>query len=366
MIARETPGYVGADLKSLMVQASQIAIDEFWQQHFANVEDFLAGECPSTDKLEVTNEHYIAALPLVQPSAKRAGFATPPDVTFSQIGALAGIQKQLMSLLHPLRFPSMYLHFRLPAPSGLLLWGPPGCGKTLLAKALANQTCSSFISIKGPELLNKYVGESEAGVRRVFERARSARPCIIFFDEMDALVPIRDGGEGSSVSNRVVNALLTEMDGLQSRDGVFVVGATNRPDIIDPAILRPGRLDKKLYVSLPTPEERIDILQTICKLKPLSPEVDLPLLGKDPRMTRFSGADLDLLVREAATIAIEKIISSRESTEVTTTPDVVMEDRSHWSISSADFEEALCKARPSVREEDLRVFEEIRMKYETA
>jgi ribosome biogenesis ATPase len=170
----------------------------------------------------------------------------------------------------------------LAASTGVLLYGPPGCGKTLVAKATANEAQANFISIKGPELLNKYVGESERAVRTLFARARAASPCVLFFDELDSLAP-RRGGEGNQASERVVNQLLTEMDGLESRSATFVVAATNRPDMIDPAMLRPGRLDKLLYVPLPPPDGRAAILKTLTRKTPLAPEVDVDAIAFSSR-----------------------------------------------------------------------------------
>ncbi|CAM9973678.1 unnamed protein product, partial [Phaeothamnion confervicola] len=205
--------------------------------------------------LFVTMDDFVAAVGKVQPSAKREGFATAPDVSWRDVGALAAVREELeLSLLEPIACPERYVRLGLRMPAGVLLYGPPGCGKTLLAKAIANESGANFISVKGPELLDKYVGESERAVRQVFQRAGASSPCIIFFDELDALCPRRggDGGGGGSmgsgggggggVSERVVNQLLTEMDGLEARRGVFVVAATNRPELTDAAMLRPGRL----------------------------------------------------------------------------------------------------------------------------
>merc|ERR1712039_44576 len=184
---------------------------------------------------------------------------------------------------------------------GVLLFGPPGCGKTLLAKAVANASGANFIAVKGPELLNKYVGESEKAVRLVFQRALTSSPCVIFFDELDALVP-RRSAEGSSSAERVVNQMLTEMDGTQQRAQVYVIAASNRPDIVDPAMLRPGRLDRLLYVPLPSEVGRVEILQAHVSKLPLADDVDLPALAREAE--GFSGADLAALAREAAMLAI--------------------------------------------------------------
>ncbi len=318
LLARKTPGFVGADVRSLLKEAAVIAINRIFRTGLlgggtgggggdgiarvsedgqqAEVEEALShlanggtadeetngsdrlrvaimgdeksnadGECGSRNDvrsiipltseqllpLYVTMSDFLLAISHVQPSSKREGFATVPDVSWGDIGALANIREELtLSVLEPISHPERFEALGLPLPAGVLLYGPPGCGKTLLAKAIAKESGANFISVKGPELLDKYVGESERAVRVVFERARTSSPCIIFFDELDSLCPKRgsDGGSGGGgVSERVVNQLLTEMDGLDSRRSVFVIAATNRPELIDPAMLRPGRLDKLLY-----------------------------------------------------------------------------------------------------------------------
>lgn len=246
-------------------------------------------------QLSVEMRDFEQALKKVQPSSKREGFVTVPNTTWDDIGALTSVREKLrVSVVEPIRNPQLFKTMGLSMPAGVLLYGPPGCGKTLLAKAVSNESRANFISIKGPELLNKYVGESERGVRQVFERARASSPCVIFFDEIDALCPKRyfhgyimicrgmDGGS-SGVSERMVNMLLTEMDGLEDRKQVFVIAATNRPDIIDPAMLRPGRLDQLLLVPLPSKEDRLDILRTITKKTPLADDVNLEKIAQDAR-----------------------------------------------------------------------------------
>ncbi|NXU43907.1 NVL protein, partial [Drymodes brunneopygia] len=296
-LARLTPGYVGADLMALCREAAMgtvnrvlITSEEHGRNHthsggnpaegnlgigadildeLQRLLDLLKEQDPLPEeqlqKLCIEMNDFIVALSSVQPSAKREGFVTIPDVTWADIGALEDVREELtMAILAPVRNPEQFKALGLTTPAGVLLAGPPGCGKTLLAKAVANESGLNFISVKGPELLNMYVGESERAVRQVFQRARNSAPCVIFFDEVDALCPRRSDRE-SGASVRVVNQLLTEMDGLENRQQVFIMAATNRPDIIDPAILRPGRLDKTLYVGLPPPEDRLAILKTITK-----------------------------------------------------------------------------------------------------
>lgn len=243
-----------------------------------------------------------------------------------------------MSIVEPIINPEMFKRVGLSAPAGVLLYGPPGCGKTLVARAVSNESKANFISIKGPELLNKYVGESEKAVRQLFKRAKSSAPCVIFFDELDSLVPKR-GQEGNHSSERVVNQLLTEMDGLEDRTGVFVIAATNRPDIIDPAMLRPGRLDKLLYVPLPTDEDRLQILKTVSKNLPIDSDVQLRQIALSDLCEGFSGADLSSLVREAQMSAL------KESMEKGNCDGDIM-------ITQKDFQTALSKVFPSVSKKD--------------
>ncbi|KAH9930123.1 P-loop containing nucleoside triphosphate hydrolase protein [Fomitopsis serialis] len=334
-LAKATPGYVGADLTALTGAAGIVSVKRIFQQisdgtlvlpediqqqlasidgdvtmqvdvpaaevepqaltaqgkpiPFANIElstpaassilDFLrAHPFPLTpaqlSPLCITSADFHAALKHVQPSAKREGFATVPDVTWADVGALHATREELhMAIVQPIRRPELFRSVGVEQACGVLLWGPPGCGKTLLAKAVANESRANFISVKGPELLNKYVGESERAVRQVFSRARASAPCVIFFDELDALVPRRDDALSES-SARVVNTLLTELDGLDARRAVYVIAATNRPDMIDPAMCRPGRLDKLLYVDLPSAEERGEIVRTLVRKVPLGDEAE--------------------------------------------------------------------------------------------
>uniref|UniRef100_W5KPH2 Nuclear VCP like n=1 Tax=Astyanax mexicanus TaxID=7994 RepID=W5KPH2_ASTMX len=318
-------------------------------------EEQLAGLC-------ILMDDFKASLASVQPSAKREGFATVPDVTWDDIGALQDIREELtMAILAPVRSPEQFKALGLSAPAGVLLAGPPGCGKTLLAKAVANESGLNFISVKGPELLNMYVGESERAVRQVFQRGRNSAPCVIFFDEIDALCPRRSGHE-SGASVRVVNQLLTEMDGLETRRQVFIMAATNRPDIIDPAVLRPGRLDKTLYVGLPPPADRHAILLTITKggMKPrLESDVSLEAIASDERCDCFTGADLSALVREASVNALKSHLSSKTPlthTEHTFSSGSVKDIR----VSRQNFEEAFKKVRPSVSKKDQLMYEKLR------
>ena len=326
-LAKMTPGFVGADINDLVSTAGSAAIKRLLDHLKAQAIEMDAGDEsaqvsakvqdlrrlikhakePLIDAIEpisITMEDFQVALPKIQPSSKREGFATVPETTWADIGALGPVREELLTaIVEPIRSPEKYKRVGITAPTGVLLWGPPGCGKTLLAKAVANESKANFISVKGPELLNKYVGESERAVRQVFARARSSIPCVIFFDELDALVPRRDDALSES-SARVVNTLLTELDGLSNRQGIYVIAATNRPDIIDPAMLRPGRLETLLFVDLPSKDERVEILQT------LSRNLSIPYADAIANIARscndFSGADLESLLRHAGYSAIKR------------------------------------------------------------
>ncbi|KAL7525775.1 hypothetical protein ACHAXR_001829, partial [Thalassiosira sp. AJA248-18] len=310
--------------------------------------------------LYVTMSDFLSAVPHVQPSSTREGFATVPGVSWNDIGALSNIREELtLSVLEPISHPERFEALGLPLPAGVLLYGPPGCGKTLLAKAIANESGANFISVKGPELLDKYVGESERSVRVVFERARSSSPCIIFFDELDSLCPKRgsDAGGGGGVSERVVNQLLTEMDGLDSRRSVFVIAATNRPELIDPAMLRPGRLDKLLYVPLPSPDDRYSILRALSTKIKLGPDVDLHSIAHNHHATGFSGADCAALLREAGLAVLRDGVLSRTSHE---SGDRSVEKETSMQITAHHFRYAFEHVLPSVSKKDQARYDKLR------
>ncbi|XP_050981964.1 nuclear valosin-containing protein-like [Labeo rohita] len=370
-LARLTPGYVGADLMALCREAAMTAVNRILLQPNreddtppkADLEQLLSllkkNESLSEEQLSalcVLMSDFRTSLAKVQPSAKREGFATVPDVTWEDVGALQDIREELnMAIMAPIHNPEHFRALGLSAPAGVLLAGPPGCGKTLLAKAVANESGLNFISVKGPELLNMYVGESERAVRQVFQRGRNSAPCVIFFDEIDALCPRRSEHE-SGASVRVVNQLLTEMDGMENRKQVFIMAATNRPDIIDPAVLRPGRLDKTLYVGLPPPTDRHAILVTITKggTKPLlDSDVNLEEIAHDARCENFTGADLSALVREACVNALRIHLSSKPAQTHT---EPVKDIR----VSRVHFEDAFKKVRPSVSKKDQLMYEKLK------
>ncbi|XP_061481055.1 nuclear valosin-containing protein-like [Rhineura floridana] len=396
-LAHMTPGYVGADLMALCREAAMCTVHrvlvrlEGEKGEVLRSEEKASGQdmeksteelvkkdiggssLPTMDELQrllqllkepdplgedrlqklcIELNDFIVALSFVQPSAKREGFVTVPDVTWADIGALEDIREELtMAILAPVRNPEQFRALGLLAPAGVLLAGPPGCGKTLLAKAVANESGLNFISVKGPELLNMYVGESERAVRQVFQRARNSAPCVIFFDEIDALCPRRSDRE-SGASVRVVNQLLTEMDGLESRRQVFIMAATNRPDILDPAILRPGRLDKTLYVGLPPPLDRLAILKTITKdgtRPPLDTDVDLEEIAHNPCCDSYTGADLSALVREASVCALKEEMAMLNTAN----------RKGEIRITKKHFEGAFKKVKSSVSRKDQTMYEEL-------
>ncbi|XP_006898122.1 PREDICTED: nuclear valosin-containing protein-like [Elephantulus edwardii] len=393
-LAHLTPGFVGADLMALCREAAVCAVSrglmELQEQkqgdpktegllastsrcqegvgteHASKTQDelqrllaLLREQDPLSEELlqglHIELDDFIAALASVQPSAKREGFVTVPNVTWADIGALEHVREELtMAILAPIRNPDLFRALGLVTPAGILLAGPPGCGKTLLAKAVANESGLNFLSVKGPELLNMYVGESERAVRQVFQRAKNSAPCVIFFDEVDALCPRRSDRE-SGASVRVVNQLLTEMDGLEARQQVFIMAATNRPDIIDPAILRPGRLDKTLFVGLPPPEDRLAILKTITKngtKPPLDADVNLEAIANDLRCNCYTGADLSALVREASVSALRQEMAQRKSGR---------NEKGELKVCLKHFEEAFKKVKPSVSKKDKVMYEELQL-----
>lgn len=357
-LAKMTHGFVGADIVAVTTRAQDATIDRIrlmdeYRNCFLSLDEPIID--PSADLMELADqaprppfpeppntpmilEDFKTAIKGFTPSLRKEGFTIIPSVTWDQVGALEQVRNQLdMSIIGPIKNPELYLGAGINRPAGCLLWGPPGCGKTLVAQAVANEAQASFILINGPELLNKYVGESERAVRELFNRARSSTPCILFFDEMDSLVPKRVNTSTDS-SARVVNALLTELDGARDRAGVYIIGTTNRPDMIDPAMLRPGRLSVQLFLDLPTTDERVDILRAIyhtnhpsatpAELKRLEP------VARDKRCDDFSGADLEGLHIRAAENTVKRVLKG---------------EKKKTEIDEQDWEYALTTTRRSVR-----------------
>lgn len=354
-IARNSPGFVGSDLKFLVRRAAYICLKRGDQAGHFDGKMEIEDDVDSSDQLQIESEDFIEALQQVQPSAKREGFATVPNVSWTDIGALSEAREELqLSILAPLKYPDDVATLEMQTSVGILLCGPPGCGKTLLAKAIANESELNFISVKGPELLNMYVGESERAVRAAFRRAKNFKPCVLFFDEIDALCRKRSDEAGSSaVSSSVVNQLLTEMDGLESRSCILLA-ATNRPDILDPAILRPGRFDQVIYVGLPEQSERYEILKAITKNgthPPCDESVDLFKISSDSRTEGFTGADLQSLVNQAKKSALKDRVFGR-----------IKEDES-VKLKGIHFEEAFNNVKPSVSKSEMVKYERMKEKY---
>ena len=301
ILADITYGFVGADLAALAREAAMNALRRYLPE--IDLEKPIPTEV--LEKMEVTMQDFKKALKGIEPSAIREFFVEVPKVTWNDVGGLQQVKQSLREAVEwPLEKPQVFKRMGIKPPRGILLYGPPGTGKTLIAKAVANESNANFISIKGPEILSKWVGESEKAVRELFKRAKQVAPTIVFLDELDAIAPRRGVYSGSHVTESVVNQLLTSMDGLESMEGVVVIGATNRPDIIDPGLLRPGRFDRLLLVPAPDKEARIEILKIHTKDMPLDKNVDLEEIAE--RSEGYSGADLEALCREAAMIALRK------------------------------------------------------------
>ncbi|MFY9457896.1 MAG: CDC48 family AAA ATPase [Candidatus Spechtbacterales bacterium] len=305
-MAEITHGFVGADLEALGREAAMAALRELMPEI-----EFEREYIPykTLASLEVRMDHFREALKDVEPSALREVFTEIPDVKWGDIGGLNDIKETLKETIEwPLRYAKLFEEADVVPPKGILLYGPPGCGKTLLAKAVASESGVNFISIKGPQLFSKYIGESERGVREVFRKARQAAPCIVFFDEIDGLLPKRSESD-SQVAERVVSQFLTEMDGMEELRGVMVLGATNRLDRLDPAVLRPGRFDFLLEVPKPDEKSRFAIWEIHTKNKPIAPDVNLSELAKISE--GFNGSDIESIAKKAAMAAIRASFTSK-------------------------------------------------------
>lgn len=360
-IAAETHGYVGSDMASLCSEGALQQIRE--KMDLIDMEEETI-DAEVLDSLAVTMDNFRFAMGATNPSALRETVVEVPNVSWDDIGGLEKVKRELQELVqYPVEHPEKFLKFGMTPSKGVLFYGPPGCGKTLLAKAIANECQANFISIKGPELLTMWFGESEANVRDVFDKARMAAPCVLFFDELDSIAKSRGGsaGDGGGASDRVINQILTEMDGMGAKKNVFIIGATNRPDIIDSAILRPGRLDQLIYIPLPDEPSRISILKANLRKTPVAKEVDLQYLAKVTN--GYSGADLTEICQRACKLAIresiEKDIQRERQREANPEADTDMEDYEDPvpEIRKDHFEESMKFARRSVNDNDIRKYE---------
>ncbi|WP_135667710.1 CDC48 family AAA ATPase [Halorhabdus rudnickae] len=352
--AERTHGFVGADIEQLAKESAMSALRRIRPDI-----DLEKDEIPAEilESLEITEDDFASALRGIEPSALREVFVEVPDVSWEDVGGLEDTNERLRETIQwPLEYPQVFEQMDMESAKGVLLYGPPGTGKTLLAKAVANEAQSNFISVKGPELLNKYVGESEKGVREVFSKARENAPTVVFFDEIDSIAGERGANMGDSgVGERVVSQLLTELDGLEDLEDVVVIATTNRPDLIDAALLRPGRLDRHIHVPVPDEEARRKILEVHTRDKPLAESVDLDDLAR--RTDGYVGADLEAVAREAAMAATREFINSVDPEEVDDSVGNVLIDESH-------FEAAFEEVGPSVDEETREQYEEIEQRFD--
>ncbi|XVE79803.1 hypothetical protein DITRI_Ditri14bG0085400 [Diplodiscus trichospermus] len=358
LIAKDTHGYVGADLAALCTEAALQCIRE--KMDVIDLEDDSI-DAEILNSMAVTNEHFQTALGTSNPSAPRETVVEVPNVSWEDIGGLENVKRELQETVqYPVEHPEKFEKFGMSPSKGVLFYDPPGCGKTLLAKAIANECQANFISVKGPELLTMWFGESEANVREIFDKARQSAPCVLFFDELDSIATQRGSsvGDAGGAADRVLNQLLTEMDGMSAKKTVFIIGATNRPDIIDPALLRPGRLDQLIYIPLPDEESRHQIFKACLRKSPVSKGVDLRALA---RYTQgFSGADITEICQRACKYAIrenieEDIERERRRRE---NPEAMDEDvDAEVAEIKAHFEESMKFARRSVSDADIRKYQ---------
>ncbi|MHA1580256.1 MAG: CDC48 family AAA ATPase [Candidatus Freyarchaeota archaeon] len=347
-LAEYTHGFVGADIEALCKEAAMLALRRILPEIDMETESIPA---EVLDRIEVTMQNFTDALKNIEPSAMREVLIEVPNVRWEDIGGLEEAKQQLIETVEwPLRYSRFFNYMGAKAPKGIFLHGPPGTGKTLLVKALANESQANFISIKGPEFLSKYVGESEKAVRETFRKARQSSPCIVFLDEIDAIAPVRGLGYGDShVTERVISQILTEMDGLEELHDVVVVAATNRPDIVDPALLRPGRFDRIIHIPIPDQKARLEIFKIHTANSPLDPEVDLKELAE--RTEGYTGADISSVCNEAVMFAIREYIMDNQIDEKT-------EDFRKYTIKRRHFEKALERVKP-LSKVQLEKYEEI-------
>lgn len=342
-LAEKTYGFVGADLEALTKEAAMCVLRR--NVHKFNLDEDKQIPDEVLNELKITRDDFSDALKTVRPSAMREVLVETPDVRWDDIGGIENSKQELKEAIEwPLKFPSSFSRIGIRPAKGILLYGPPGTGKTLLAKAVAKESDANFIQIKGPSLLSMWVGKSEEGIRKIFEKARQVSPCVIFFDEIDAIASKRSGVEGGTrVTENVLNQLLAEMDGIETLSNVVVIGATNRPDILDPAIVRPGRFDRIVYVPIPTEEGRLQIFEIHAKNMPIQNKKEL--IAKLANKTEgYTGADIENLCREAGMLALRENIEATEVTE-------------------KHFDKAMDKVLPSVSKSDEERYKQVEQRY---
>ncbi|KAK1442394.1 AAA-family ATPase [Babesia gibsoni] len=364
-IAKECHGYVGADIAQLCFEAAMCCIREnVASMDMLQFEDKVSPTI--LNKLVINNRHFAEALAICNPSTLRERRVQIPETTWDDVGGLEDVKKELIETVqYPVEHPEMFRKFGQGSSKGVLFYGPPGCGKTLLAKAIAHECNANFISIKGPELLTMWFGESEANVRELFDKARAAAPCILFFDEIDSIAKTRGatGGSssGSEAADRVINQILTEIDGVNVKKPIFIIAATNRPDILDPAICRPGRLDQLIYISLPDLKSRESIFRAALKNSPLAPDVNIRKMAE--KLDGYSGADIAEICHRAAREAIRESIEHEIKRG---RPLKEGEKDPVPYITTAHFKIAMDNARKSVRKEDIKRYEQFKQKLSSA
>lgn len=357
-IARETHGYVGADLAQLCTEAAMECIREKTETI-----DFESDTIPAEvlNAMAVTQAHFTHAMKAISPSTLRETVVEVPNVTWDDVGGLEDVKAELRELVqYPVTHPEKFRKFGMDPPRGALLYGPPGCGKTLIAKAIANECESNFISIKGPELLSMWVGESESNIRELFDKARTSAPCIMFFDELDSMAQARGSG---NVSDRVINQLLTEMDGVGAKKQVFIMGATNRPDNIDKALMRPGRLDQLIYIPLPDFASRQSILRATLRKTPVAEDINFEDIAR--RTEGFSGADIASVCQRAVKLAIRDVIAQKMQ-DAANGIDIdgggMEVENEPPKVRRRYFEMSLADARRSVSDDEIKKYDAFKYK----
>ncbi|MBT7706730.1 CDC48 family AAA ATPase [archaeon] len=342
-LARRTHGFVGADLESLAKEAAMSVLRE--NIHKFNLEEDEEVSNDILNELVISASSFEDALKVVRPSAMREVLVETPNVSWTDVGGLDGVKQDLAEAVEwPMKFPKSFIRMGIRPPRGILLYGPPGTGKTLLAKAVAKESEANFIQVKGPSLLSMWVGKSEEAIRKIFERARQVSPCVIFFDEIDSLASRRGGsGGGSKVTENVLNQMLAEMDGIEDLKDIIVIGATNRPDMLDPALMRPGRFDRLVFVPVPEEEGRQKILEIHTKNMPIENKKKV-VEELAIKTSGYTGADLESLAREAAMLALRENIESEK-------------------VEKKYFDEAMKKVKPSVSESDQEQYKKMEEAY---